>query len=93
MLEFRDINDEPEFFTWNNPKEMVIYVVYDHPLDIPEGYVLRRQIITPNGQIDRPRGAIISDALAPLQQMLHSHGLTCLGRQPADDPVIVESWM
>lgn len=65
-----------------------LYVIYDHPRDHPAWYVVRAW------ELDEPREIVaLSDDLEVLRAMLAGQGLTCLARDPADDPAIVETWL
>lgn len=69
-----------------------MWVVYDHPKDHPDHYVARLFMIgigleVPSGQIMRSRD------LPTLREALADLDLTCLPRNPSDDPVIIESWV
>jgi hypothetical protein len=68
---------------------VLLYVVYDHPRDYPDEFVVRRW------RMDRPergepfaRGASIEDVRAALPS-----GLYNLGRYANDDPVVAEVWV
>jgi hypothetical protein len=68
---------------------ITLYVVYCHPRDYPEEFVVRRWTL------DQPergdpflRGASLDDVRALLPP-----GLYNLGRHEDDDPVIVEVWV
>jgi hypothetical protein len=70
-----------------------IWVVYQHPKDLPElPVVVRRQIALATGIWVDPT-AYGFDELEKARQWLHGRGLTRLDRHPTDDPVIVESWI
>lgn len=70
------------------------WTIYERPADYPQGFVVRRSWVV-RGRLDP------LPELGPLQ--VHStldqaraslpDGLNCLGRQPTDDSVIVESWV
>lgn len=71
---------------------LAVWVIYDHPKDYPDFYVVRKQIAG-NGQV-RPTGHyFLSNTLGPLRQIVEAMGLTCIPRDPSDDPVIVECWI
>jgi len=66
-----------------------IWVVYDHPTDYPNDFVARRF------ENDQPTSSVMfSDRLETLREcFLVQMGLTCIERDPSDDPKIVESWL
>jgi hypothetical protein len=72
------------------------YTIYKNPKDQPGQYVVRGWDIE-DGDVVMADDAItmpISDkALDTLRETLIESGLYCIGRQPFDDPVIVESWV
>ena len=69
-----------------------MYVVYDHPLDFPDLFVVRRRDISPG--CDTPTDKVWTcPEIEPLRAWLRGEGMTCLPRDPADDPVIVETWV
>lgn len=70
---------------------LTIWVVYDHPKDFPDHYVARRFI---NEQAQNGEGdVIVKDDLIEIRNAMYARGLFRLGRDPSDDPVIVEMWL
>lgn len=70
-----------------------VWVVYDHPLDQPDYYVVRRQWADKDGVIQKDRRSYGFVTLERARGWLQQMGLTCLARAPEDDPVIVETWL
>lgn len=69
---------------------VVMYVIYDRPLDYPDHVVVRRWTV---GTTPLPGvGVKLHESIEAARGSL-PHGLTCLGREPHDDPFIVESWV
>lgn len=68
-----------------------IFVIYDHPSDVPDFYVLRLQTIKGTTIFASPF-ACYSNDLETLRAPLAAHGLVRLARFPDDDPVIMETW-
>lgn len=69
-----------------------VWTIYFKPKDHPEGYCAREHRVTKSD--NRPVGELIKDAtIEQLRERFSSQGLVCVGRDPADDPVIVESWI
>jgi hypothetical protein len=65
-----------------------LFVVYDHPKDYPDNFVVRRFIV------DKPTGQCwLYDDLEKARIDLQNQGRICLPRDPYDDPVIVECWL
>ncbi len=71
------------------PAELLnMFVVYDHPKDYPAHFVVRRF------EYDRPTDDVqLFASLHDLRLMMMYRGLSCLTRNPEDDPVIVETWL
>jgi len=67
------------------------WVVYEHPRDYPEQYVLRRWIIA-KGMIIATHDVVLADSLEEIRKAVPA-GLYCLPRFAEDDPCIVESWL
>jgi hypothetical protein len=65
-----------------------LWVIYDHPSDLPQGYVARRwEGETPT------EDALLSYDLEALRDEMESRGLVCIPRSEGDEPQIVESWI
>ena len=66
-----------------------IWVVYDHPSDLPDAYVARRF----RGNVPT-QSVMWGNDLEMLRVMLAiDMGLTRIVRDPEDDPVILETWV
>lgn len=78
--------------------ELLQWVVYDHPKDHPDKWVLRRWRVlggsVPEGveRIQADGEAILGDSLDDVRKHIPEGSLN-LGRFPGDDPVIHEVWM
>lgn len=69
-----------------------MWTIYDHPSDAPEFFVARKWLITGGAAI--ATGETMSEEdIDTLRKYFQIGGMTCLPRQPGDDPVIVESWL
>lgn len=66
------------------------WVIYDHPRDHPEHFVVRRWLIFP-GFLEPAEHYLANDLRAARKRI--PKGMVCLGRQPRDDPRIVEVWI
>ena len=77
------------------PEGFFGYTIYKNPSDAPGMYVLRGWSVENGETLFAPAVATpISDAaLAAMRKAMIEHGMICVGRQPEDDPVIVESWI
>ena len=70
--------------------QLAIWTIFNKPLDMPDAYVARKFLI---GQQPVPTDEMFSaQTLDEVRGML-PEGLFRLERNPADDPVIVESWV
>ena len=66
-----------------------LWVIYDHPRDFPDHYVARLHV---NGI--PTESTIQASELEQLREVfLVDMRLTCIRRDPSDDPVIVETWL
>lgn len=70
---------------------MPIWVIYDHPRDFPDKWVVRRQWVE-QGVIHFDKQAFLVDTLEEARECIPP-GLVRFLRSPDDDPVIVESWL
>jgi len=73
-------------------KDLVMYVVLDHPLDFPDQCVAREWSIGPLG--NTVPGEIVASGpdVKSVREQLPA-GLHRIPRERLDDPVIVESWI
>lgn len=69
-----------------------IWVIYDHPKDLPDFYVARPQFIDRDGVLQLGNG-VAHKNLDHLRQLMIDQGRACLPRYPDDDPVIIECWI
>jgi hypothetical protein len=67
------------------------YVIYDHPRDHPEHFVVRPWDIQAGGAVAREAAGLFRD-LDKARAYCAQFGLVCIGRQDGDDPTIVETW-
>lgn len=68
-----------------------LYTIYDHPADYPEGFVVR-MFEALAGQVTEKELLGQTPTLEAARELIPP-GLFNLGREPADDPVIVETWI
>jgi len=70
-----------------------MWTLYDRPRDYPQHYVARRFEVASGHIYPRPTNDMFTaDSLEELRMLLPP-GLVCLGRNPSDDPNIVETWI
>lgn len=69
-----------------------IWVVYDHPKDMPHLFVARRWLVNAKGQRATDL-VLVHTEIEPLREQLEMRGLIKLDRQPGDDPVVMETWV
>ena len=71
---------------------MTQWVIYDHPRDHPDGYVLRAHYVMGDEKVEVDSVAWASPKVEVLR-MIVPPGLYCLPRFENDDPVILEVWI
>lgn len=78
-------------YEFNDDFDFIVWVIYDHPKDYPESFVVRGQTIV-NGETiyGSPR---CFRTLEDARQIGVPPGLVCLARYEEDDPVIIETWL
>lgn len=70
--------------------EIVVWTIFERPLDYPEGFVTRRQRATA-GRIEVDEFKYCSPSLEQARSHVPA-GLHCLPRQEGDPPFLVEVW-
>jgi hypothetical protein len=73
-------------------KTVNLYVIYDHPFDYPDDFVIRRW------EMQQPKEIVglaktLEQARAMLKSSVKGVMLTNIGRYGADDPKITEVWL
>ena len=72
---------------------LTMWTVYENQNDYPDKFVARRFEVDASGPVPTA-SVIICDDLDQLRDMLFSElHLTCLARDPNDEPQIVETWL
>lgn len=66
-----------------------IWVIYDHPRDYPDHYVVR----VAWGSMLEPVAQLATDLEAARRIAIDGGASFCLARDPQDDPVIAECWI
>jgi hypothetical protein len=75
---------------------LYIYVVYDHPKDYPDHWVVKRDIISsvyPSCIGRDSQYVLVKNSLAEIKRHFESLGLYFLKRLPDDDPVIYGTYL
>jgi hypothetical protein len=73
-------------------KEITIYTIYDHPIDYPSRYVLRKSFIK-GGQIKVDTEVKLYEDLGILREEMVDLGLAYIPRSPEDEDCILECWL
>lgn len=76
-----------------DPGTLPMWTIYDHPADIPVGFVVRRWE-TRAGSSEPFKGDVLGvfASLEEARAVVPKH-CVCLARDPNDDPHIVETWL
>jgi hypothetical protein len=68
------------------------YVVYDHPYDYPDCFVVREWFSLPSGQLVPGKRVMLASTLEEARQFIPGECI-CFGRTDLDDEKIVETWL
>lgn len=71
---------------------LIIHVIFDHPTDYPNHWVVASQAITPGGLIRNGTFAILCESLEEARDQI-PEGLYRMARFEWDDPKIFETWL
>lgn len=74
-----------------DPNVLAIWTIYQNPSDFPGKTVARCQHVIHGAAA--AQGETIEGSLEALRERFRSMGLVNIGREPGDDPVIVEVWL
>lgn len=72
---------------------LTLWTIYDHPRDHPDHYVVRPFTVSAGGGEPKPGDARLFHDIEVARKAMVLMGLTCLHREPNDDPTIVETWV
>ncbi len=72
------------------PDVLTMFVIYDHPKDYPD-FVVMREWHVHAGKAE-PGAVIVQHDIEACRRHL-PNGAINIGRQPGDDPVIIEVWV
>lgn len=74
--------------------EYFMWIVYDHPRDMPDYFVARKFVCAEKGKDYEPTDIAIGFLdLDRLRLWMQQHGLAKLMRSDADPPHIIETWL
>lgn len=71
---------------------MIQFVIYCHPSDYPDKFVVRRWVIGEKPVPDK-EPHIVCDSLEKARESIPNSHRACIQRMTDDDPVIVEVWL
>lgn len=71
---------------------LAIWTVYDRPADFPNTFIARKYVIH-DGGTSATEDVVVNPHLDSIRQVMRQMGLTCIQRNPEDDPKIVECWI
>lgn len=69
-----------------------LFVIYRHPRDFPNHWVVRAQAVAPGGRVIAGTFGTLCDSLGEAREEI-PEGLACIGRMDDDDPAIYEVWI
>jgi hypothetical protein len=72
-----------------------LFTIYDRPADFPHSVVCRRFRVF-SGRLEAdPLPCVIGHDLIFVREALRLEhpGLVCIGREPGDEPSVVETWL
>jgi len=69
-----------------------LYVIYDHPKDHPNNFVVRRWKLAADGTLTAENDCFLAGTIDDARSFV-PRGLVHIPRYPQDDPVITEVWM
>jgi len=70
---------------------LTIWVIYDHPWDFPNNWVVRAHVVTAKG--NEPQNACVVCGSLDEARSAIPYGLVCVPRTTEDDTKIYETWM
>jgi hypothetical protein len=75
----------------NDPDAVTMFVIYDHPSDYPESFVVRQWVVSGDHVLVSPVAQLAETIEAARAKI--PLGRVKLKRTPDDDPVILEVWL
>lgn len=70
----------------------VMWTIYDHPRDYPEGYIARRWDVEAS-RVLATDIVLRSDSLELLREQMEDMELFCIPRSESDEPQVLETWI
>ena len=71
---------------------MTGWTIYDHPKDFPKHYVVRQWWVTDTGDVVFRMVGVVCESLEEARAHVPESTIR-FPREPADDPVITETWL
>jgi hypothetical protein len=81
----------PPYFEPREPT-VSMWTVYDRPRDYPDHVVVRRCYVGAGVVMHSAECELFAN-VEHARESLALRGLTCIGREPGDEPQIVEAWL
>jgi hypothetical protein len=79
--------------TVDGERVLTLWTIYDHPLDFPDSFVVRRWHVRRGNENPVLDGApTLHDSLEAARESLPA-SLACMHRSENDDPNILETWI
>lgn len=72
--------------------DLALFAVYEHPLDFPDAFVVRRFMVGTRGVVPDPQPHAVAVTLEAARAALPD-GLYRFDRLDDDEPQIVETWL
>jgi hypothetical protein len=72
---------------------MEMFVVYHHPTDYPDKFVVRRWVTSRIGPLPDSEWFFLGETLEEVRAKIAPLCLHCIRRHPNDEPQIVEVWI
>lgn len=71
--------------------QLHMWTIFEHPLDYPEHFVVRRFTVTRRGPVPDPYCTVVNNLIEA--RLCVPPDCTLFARDPRDHPSIVETWM
>ena len=72
-------------------ESLSVWIIYDHPVDYPNGFVARRAEVSTEPPLSH--SFVYAGDLASLRREMRSRRLFRIPRDPKDYPKIIETWI
>ena len=77
---------------WRTNYRPAGYVIYDHPADRPDAFVVVEWFALPSGELVRGTRIMLAATIEDARDFIPAHCIN-FGRTLHDDPTIVEAWI